>query len=139
MTMWESLVEANIVAIRFDPIGKSLCMEFTCPWRGNSRMRMLATGIDDFLANEMRLSNIVDRVRVFTAKDICGESSEVASSLFFLMRGNAAVEEMDWEWPALKEALASIQRGELCLMEIEPVYGSTIQILAREFLLEPIE
>ncbi|WP_026096991.1 hypothetical protein, partial [Ideonella sp. B508-1] len=102
-----------------------------------SRKQMWQTGVDDLVVNEMRLSNIVDRVNRFNANDIQEEGSEVMSRLFFLMRGEEP-EPSDLEWPALQEKRASIRAGKLSLLEVEPVYGATILILAKDFRLEPM-
>jgi hypothetical protein len=130
MSEWDTLVESTIDAVHFDLGHKEVRIELTCAWEGKDRKLIVATGVDDFVVNEMRLSNIVDRVSRFDVEDF-----EVARRLFFLMRG-AAPSASDLEWPIFKEKLALIREGKLSLLEIEPVYGATILILAESFRLE---
>ena len=137
MDGWECLVEATIDAISVDSANKEVRIEVTCAWEGKDRKQIVATGVDDFVVNEMRLSNIVDRVNRFTADDIKDEGAEVASRLFFLMRGKE-LSLSDLEWPALQEKLVRIRDGALGLLEIEPVYGATVLVLAEDFRLEPM-
>lgn len=137
MNGWESLVEATIDAIHVDSANKAVRIDVTCAWEGKDRKQIVATDVDDFVANEMRLSNIVDRVSRFDADDINDEAAQVAKSLFFLMRGREP-RPFDLEWPALREKLARIRDGGLSLLEIEPVYGATILILAKDFRIEPM-
>ena len=134
---WESLVEATIDAVHVDSANKEVRIEVTCAWEGKDRMRIVATGVDDFVVNEMRLSNIVDRVSRFDAHAIKDEGAEVARRLFFLMRGKEPGPS-DLEWPALREKLARIQAGALGLLEVESVYGATVLVLAEDFKLEPM-
>jgi hypothetical protein len=61
----------------------------TCAWESKDQVRIVATGVDDFVVNEMRLSNIVDRVSRYEADAGNGEDLEVARRLFFLMRGKS--------------------------------------------------
>ena len=134
---WESLVEAEIDAICADSANKEVRLEMTCAWEGNDRMRIVATGVDDFVVNEMRLSNVVDRVSRFDAGNIKDEGDEVARHLFFLMRGKDP-SPSDLEWPALRAKLARIQDGALGLLEVKPVHGVTVVVLAGDFRFEPV-
>jgi hypothetical protein len=135
MDDWKSLVESTIDAIHVDLTNKAVVIEVTCAWEGKERKRIVATGVDDFVANEMRLSNIVDRVNRFGAVDLNGKTEEIARRLFLLMRGKEP-SQTDLEWPVLKDKLACIRDSSLSLLEIEPVYGATIMILATGFRLE---
>jgi hypothetical protein len=137
MDDWKTLVESTIDAIHVDSTNKAVVIEVTCAWEGKGRKRIVATGVDDFVVNEMRLSNIVDRVSRFGAVDFNGKNAEIARRLFVLMRGKEP-SQSDLEWPALKNKLACIRDGSLCLLEIEPVYGATIMILATGFRLESV-
>ncbi|VTU16428.1 hypothetical protein H6CHR_00519 [Variovorax sp. PBL-H6] len=135
MSNWDSLVEATIDAVYVDSVCNKICIELTCAWESKDRVRIVATGVDDFVVNEMRLSNIVDRVRRYEANASNGEDLEIARRLFFLMRGEEP-SALDLEWPALREKLTRVQKGALALLEIEPVYGATILVLAEDFRIE---
>lgn len=137
MNDWKTLVESTINAIHFDAINKAVVIDVTCAWEGKQRKRIVATGVDDFVANEMRLSNIVARVSHFVAVDVNGESAAIARRLFVLMRGEEP-SQTDLEWHVLKDKLACMRDGSLGLLEIEPVYGATIMILATDCRLESV-
>jgi len=132
---WESLVEATVDAVHVDLANKEVRIVVTCAWESKDRMQIVATGVDDFVVNEMRLSNIVDRVNRFDAMENADEGAKVARRLYFLMRGTEP-SLSDLEWPALLEKLARIKDGALSLLEIEPVYGATVLVLAEDIRLE---
>ena len=129
MNDWEALIESTIDAIHLDPSNKEVRIELTCAWQGGGK-RIVAAGVDNFVANEMRLSNIVDQVTRFR-----GDEHEIEGRLFFLIRGREPCAS-DLQWPILKEKLALLRAGELSLLEIEPVYGATIIVLAKSFKIE---
>ncbi len=137
MDDWDALIESTIDAISLDVIKKAIAIELTCAWDGAGRKRIIASGVDDFVVNEMRISNIVDRVSRFSSVDYGEKSAEIARRLFKLMRGREP-SQTDLEWPPLMNKLACIRDGSLSLLEIEPVYGATILILAIDFQLVPV-
>jgi hypothetical protein len=137
MNSWEILVESTIDSVHVDTLNKEIRIDVTCAWEGKGRQQIVATGVDDFVANEMRLSNIIDRVNRFDGDDLDRKDSDTSKRLFFLMRGkNPSSSEL--EWKVLQEKISCIRDGKLSLLEIEPVYGATIVILAKNFSLEPI-
>ena len=129
---WADLVESTIDAICVNLADRQIQIEITCVWEGGGRKRIIASGVDDFVVNEMRLSNIIDRVTKFDAHDFKEKESEAASRLYFLMRGKEPA-KTDFEWPPFKEKLAFAREGVLSLLEIEPVYGATVLVLAVDF------
>ncbi len=133
MDEWGVLTEATIDAIHVASEKKEIRIDVTCAWQGKAKKQIIATGVDDFVVNEMRLSNIIDRVNKFDVSD--GREGEVARRLFFMMRGREP-ESHELQWPALIEKLDCIRSGVLSLIEVEPVYGATVTILAKSFLLE---
>lgn len=137
MDSWAALVESTIDAIRINLVDGEICIEMTCACEGSGRKRIIAKGVDDFLVNEMRLLNIIDRVTKFNAHDVREKESEAARRLYFLMRGKEPSFE-DFDWPIFKEKLAFVGEGVLSLLEIEPVHGATVIILAVDFKLEAI-
>lgn len=137
MDGWDLLIESTIDSIRVDSDYKEVWIDVTCAWEGKDRKRIVATGVDDFVVNEMRLLNVVDRVSRFDANHIKDDSDEIARRLFFLMQGREP-SSSDLEWPSLRENLIRIQEGALCLLDVEPVYGAKILILAEDFRLETV-
>ena len=137
MNEWDALIEASIDAISVDPVKKEIRINLTCMGQEQKRKQIVATGVDDFVVYEMRLSNIVDRVTQFGTNVVAQEEPEIAKRLFFMMRGREP-DSNDLAWPVLIEKLTRIQDGTLRLIEIEPVYGATVMVLARSFQLESI-
>lgn len=137
MTGWDSLVEATIDVLHADFASKEICVEVISPWEGKNRMRIVATGVDDYVVSDMRLMNIIDRVNIFDAGNIRDEATKVAQKIFFIMQGKEP-DPADLKWPPLQEKMTCIQKGTLKLLEIEPVYGAYILILSKSFNLEPL-
>jgi hypothetical protein len=138
MNNWDALVESTITAIYFDPLKKEIRIEVVCVWDDKKRKQIAVTGVDDFVINEMRISNIIDRVNIFSADNIHDRESDLMDSLFFLMRG-VEPSPSDLEWPALKDKVMQIRNGDFALMEIEPVYGARAIILANSLRLENLD
>lgn len=65
--------------------------------RQGASANVVATGVDDFVVNEMLLSKFVDRVSQYEANGSDGEPV-VARRLFLLMRGNEP-STLALEWP----------------------------------------
>lgn len=136
MDDWEILTEATIDAIRVEPINMEVRIDVTCRWQGEERKQIVAKGVDDFVVNEMRLTNIIDRVTRF---DVGGDSEKDAARRLFLMMRGQEPSVSDLESPILLEKLSRISAGSLILLEIEPVYGPTVIILAKGFQLEAMD
>jgi hypothetical protein len=129
MNELKSLVEATIDSVHVDNVDKALMLDLSSPWEGGSHQQIIATGVDDFVVNEMRLSNIIDCAKIHAFDGDAFRQTELAQRLFFLMRGKEA-EGSDLEWDVLIKKIERVKRGELTLMEIVPIYGATVLILA---------
>ena len=135
MEGWNGLIESTLDAVHVDPLNKEIRIELTCAWEDKTRKQIVAIGVDDFVLDEMRLSNVVDRVSCFNADDLHEIDSIAAKTLFFLLRGREP-NPSDFEWPTLKEKLACIRDGTLSLLKIEPVYGAMVIVLAKDIKLQ---
>lgn len=135
MEDWDVLTEATIDVIRVEPMKKEIRIEVTCRWEGERRKQIVVRGVDDFVVNEMRLSNVIDRVTRLEASD--GQEAETSRRLFFMMRGRDP-DASELDWPVLSEKLARIRTGTLSLMELEPIYGASVMMLAESIQLEAI-
>lgn len=136
MDDWDALTEATIDAIRVEPTKKEIRIDVTCRWEGERRKQIVAQGADDFVVNEMRLSNIIDRI---TRLEVgAGQDAETTRRLFYLMRGREP-DVSELQWPALLEKLDRLRAGSLTLFELEPVYGATVLILAESIQLETLD
>jgi hypothetical protein len=137
MDRMDSLVEATITAFWFDRAKHEMRVEVACVWEDKGKKRIVASGIDKFLIDDMGPYNIIDRVNLYGAEDSMDEKSECAACLFFLMQ-KKELTASDMEWPGFKEKLFLIRDGKLSLMEIEPVYGASFIVLAESIRLETI-
>lgn len=137
MNSWGVLVESTIDSVHVNALNKEIRINVTCACEGKGRQQIIATGVDDFVVSEMRISNIIDRVNRFDGDDLDRSDSDTSKRLFFLMRGKAP-SFSELEWDVLQKKLSYIRDGKLSLLEIEPVYGATIIILAKSFSLELI-
>lgn len=136
MEGWDVLIEAAIDVIRVEPMKKEIRIEVTCRWEGERRKQIVVRGVDDFVVNEMRLSNVIDRVTRLEASD--GQEAETSRRLFFLMRGRDP-DASELDWPVLSEKLTRIRAGTLTLMVLEPTYGASVIMLAESIRLEAID
>ena len=137
MNNWELLTEATIDSIYFDHANSGIRIEISTVWEDKKRKQIVASGVDDFVINEMKFSNIIDRINLFNCDDIESNKREMARRLFFLLRG-VEPSQLDFDWGVLHEKIESIRNGSLIFMEIEPVYGATILILAKHIELQTI-
>lgn len=134
MENWGYLIESEINSINFDSENKKLHLGLHFPWCDGTG-RILANGVIDFVANEMRLSNIIDRAILLPSAENEVDIITAARRLFFLMRGrNPDSHELDW--PILKERIKLISNRELFFLEIEPIHGASFLILALQIQLE---
>lgn len=123
-------------AIRVATGRNELRINVICVSDGGKQRQILAQGAHDFIFNDMRLSNIIDRVTLLGADH--AQEAETARDLFSLMRGREPQGD-DWVWPVLVDQLDRMRAGTLTLMKIEPVYGATMTVLAESFRLDTID
>jgi len=133
MNEWEILTEAIINAVHVDSGRKIVQLDLTCRCGVNVRKKLIISGVNDLVINEMRLSNIVDRVNLYR-----GGEEDISSQLFRLIRGREANAE-DLKWSPLLEKLSLIRAGKLLMVEIEPVYGASALILGEDIQLSSID
>ncbi|GGL65014.1 hypothetical protein GCM10009091_53790 [Pseudomonas brenneri] len=136
MDNWKRLTEATIDGIQVDSTKKEVLINITCMWGSIKRKQIIAKGVQDFTVNEMRLSNIIDRVTRLYADP--PQEYETARRVFLMIRGHEP-SISDLEWPTLLDYLEKIRQGTLTFIEIEPVYGATITLLAESIQLESAE
>ena len=103
MNQLNHLVEATVEFVSVNPSEKKLCIGVISANK-EERTQIFADGVDDFLANDLRLSNIIDRVVIHEV----GESPHLRERLFYFLRGKEP-EPSDLEWEVLKDKLTSIK------------------------------
>jgi hypothetical protein len=86
-----------------------------------------AEGLVRLVVDEFREQNIVDRVTVWGSG---GDPADYREALTRLLTGREA-DLSDPAWaPVLAKGFEAIQRGDQVLVELEPVFGAAITILA---------
>lgn len=104
--------------------------ELRISFRGHEAKRfvLLAEGVDRCVVTDFREQNIVDRVHRW---DSTSELGRYRESLVMLITG-ANTESADPAWQAsISKEISAIQAGQKVFVEIEPVYGAAVAILAR--------
>lgn len=135
MINWDDLVESKISAIHFEPIERKVQIEVLCTWGEKKHASIIASEVIEFVINEVRLSNILDRVNIFDETNAQEKEMEILQNLFFLIRG-AEPTALDLKWPVLTDKFAQICNGDSTLLELEPAYGARAFIFAKRFTLE---
>lgn len=137
MSNFDCFVEATITALRFERETGEFRIEASCVWGNKEKRAFIASKVDDLLVSDLRTYNVIDRVNFFAAEDAKEEINDCTSCLFFLMQ-QRELSTSDLQWPPFREKLASIRSGKLLLIEIEPVVGAAILIMAERVGVELI-
>jgi hypothetical protein len=135
MEDWGQLVESTITAIKVDSIARGIQIDVITHWEGDQRKRIIADGVNDLLIDDVRSTNIIDRVIMFGQEDLANVERDCLARLFYLLQKREPT-VADLEWPTLNQKLALIRDGSLLLMEIEPVCGASFLVLAESVRLE---
>lgn len=128
MITLETFVEASVVRISLDQTSANAEIELMSADK-RTRWCLLAAGVDDFQAEDLRLNSTVDEALIYGADDAGDE--EFLAQLYQLLRGQELV-PADLSWPFLQERARSVVSGELKFWVIKPVLGGAISILAKE-------
>lgn len=122
-------VEAHILELRAPENAKKISIVLRLIAGPTAVLR--ADGVDRFLANEFREQNIIDRITVW---DMRSDKDELHHRLAELI-GNDK-EPADIFQSLIVSEAALILKGQKILVEIEPVYGVWILMLAENISLE---
>jgi hypothetical protein len=115
----DKFVEATLIGFELDSVMGQVVFAIREP--SGKLWHLVASGVSDLNISEMRLQNIIDRISVW--KDCVDmECKEKISSLI----GNMFYTHL----PAVGRIVGAIQRGESMLIELEPVYGASVLMLA---------
>ena len=97
--------------------------------RDRDNFVLKAEGVEKFIANEMREQNIIDRINVWNAKS---DENSFRQILTTLISGKSEYEKLDDAFlPLIDQHIGAVRDGKKILIEIEPVYGVSVIILAR--------
>lgn len=121
-------VEAHVTGICVDE--KSKTIDISLRLQNDDRTSLRAEGVTQFVANEFREKNIIDRINIWNGQN---QPEEFRPLLVELMTGKFEGIISEAFLPVIDLELAAIARGEKILVEIEPVYGVRAIFLARSF------
>jgi hypothetical protein len=126
MIDFSEFVEARVIGIILTEENKSVSVFF----RGQAKQQFVLTaeGVDRFVAERFREQNIVDRVHLWNSMS---EPNDYRASLALLLSGVPSDQMNEQLWlPVVEREIASIERREKVFVEIEPVFGGWIVLLA---------
>ena len=95
---------------------------------------LTASEVSELLVEEMRLQNIIEQIVLFDGSAV--DSEDARKKIFFLLRGKYPESKDDLAWDGVEKAVADISNGKTCLLEIAPVYGAYVLLIARAISLE---
>jgi len=94
---------------------------------------LTASEVSDFILNEMRLQNIIDRINLLDKKNI--GDKKYHEKIFYLLRGTLPESEDELTWEGVEKTIRNIQESKSVLLEIEAVYGASVLLVAKNISL----
>ena len=127
MPDWNKFVEGHLIGIKVYQADKVAVLSLQEP--AGKGWLLTATEVSEFMVLQMRMQNIIDRISIWnaTSNDI-----DYRSKLYSLIHGKSVEGKDDLNSPVINKAVETIQRGDAVLIELEPVYGALVLILAKE-------
>jgi hypothetical protein len=130
--MWhpspEEIMESYLLGIRADPLSREVALDFRSP-RGAHAFGLRAYEVEALDLNDFVHQNIVFEVRVMGR----GSDPQVVVDLLadVLFRAAAASDVVaDTQVLKLKDRTTAVLEGRQVLVELEPVYGASLVLLA---------
>lgn len=123
----ETFVEARIIRVSLDQARAGIEIELLSG-DGRKRWRIVSSGVDDFLAEGLRINSIVDEVLVYGAEDVGDE--DLLAKLYWLLTGKESTSG-GYNEPFFQARLQLVVSGELTFWTLLPIYGGQIFILAK--------
>lgn len=125
---WEKLIEANIEKICIDSKNKEINLYVERYFETKSKQIIKAQGVRDFLFEDTTLVNMIDRANYYDSNNF--DADKIAEALFYLLYRRKS-KGADFQAPLFLKELNAIHCGELVFLDIEPLYGGYITILAQ--------
>jgi len=128
MNDFRDFVEARITGIAL--LDESKTVRISLRGQAKQCFTLIAEGVDRIVVNEFREQNIVDRLTVWDSKT---DPTEYRSTLVSLISGLIG-DAVDPAWnPVIEREIEAISLGSKVLIEMEPVFGASVILLARKF------
>lgn len=101
-----------------------------------NRWILTATAVNAFSLNDMCLQNIIDHISLYDMSNVDSDIEGIQRKIFFLLQGRFPVAEDEL---ILKESIErifkDIRESRSLLLEIEPVCGAEVLLLAKHVFL----
>jgi hypothetical protein len=129
--MWqpasEEVMESYLLGIRADPLSHEVALEFRSP--GGNTFALHAYDVEALELNDFAHQNIVFEVRVIDGR---ADPQVVRDLLAVALFKVAAASEVvaDTQIRTLDERTNRVLEGRQVLMELEPVFGASLVLLA---------
>ncbi|MES2740068.1 MAG: hypothetical protein V4754_03850 [Pseudomonadota bacterium] len=92
-----------------------------------------ATDVSELMILQMRMQNIIFRIVIW---DLNSNEEEYKGKIFSLIHGKFETGKDHLSSPVINAKIDMIRRGEAVLLELEPVYGALVLIIAKQVLLD---
>lgn len=122
------VVESYLLGVLTDPRRREVLFTFRAP-AGQHEFGLLARGVDDLRINEFMHQNIVQEVRTLGGNSNPQEVRDLLASLLFNKAETSEVIHPTL-LARLDECTAAVLEERKILLEIEPVYGASVLLLA---------
>jgi len=102
-----------------------------------NRWELTASTVRYFVLNGMCLQNIIERIGIYDASNIEAEFEAVREKIFFLLQGRypEAKDESVLK-DVIEKIFRDIRTSRCLLLEIKPVYGAYILLIAGQVSLD---
>lgn len=129
MVEWSTFVEGKTTGVVLRDDGATV--DILLINRSGDAYKLVATGVEQMVVIEMRLQNIIDRISIW---DSSSNVVDFEERLRLLLHGS---QQEDVRYAAaVTGALESLRQGRTKFLEIEPVYGALVLLIASEVKLE---
>ena len=126
MTQLSDCIDAHITGIAVtDPPGG---VEIVFRSSASVCFSMIAEGVDRLAVSEFREANIVDKVFVWDSRSDPQDYRELLTAV--ISGRSARTVHMTWT-PIVESEVELIKAGRKVLVEIQPVFGARVALLAR--------
>jgi len=123
-------VEAKLTGVTANQ--KKRCVDLFITDTSSQNWHLVANEVQDFMVIEMRLQNIIDRMILWGSSD----EIECRRRLFCMLYGYRPSAEDNMYLPTINNNFMALKQEGYHLLEIEPVFGALIFILAKHLQIE---
>lgn len=134
MTNFDELVESTLTAIEVEHAERNATIKVVDV--NGVRWRICINGIEELLAEDFQLYNVLDRVTVYDDPERL--DTDGLKLLYYLMNRVEPSQEDLLSGPT-KAKVEQIKRERLKFLVFEPVYGAQILMLARDVVIQDFD